>query len=470
MWQEINYKEDSNDLLLPNISYKINPAEIESIEDNSIAQAIGFESGDSIISINGKKPRDLIDYQILISEEILDISVLDKNHEIHNISIEKDQDVNLGINFKDALFDSIKQCNNKCPFCFIDQQPSGKRKSLYIKDDDYRLSFLYGSYLTLTNLQKEDWERISKQKLSPLFISVHATDADIRKKLLKNKKAGVILDQISWFEKNSIQIHAQIVICPDINDGKILEKSILELAKFYKKTFQTVLSVAIVPVGLTKFRPKNDGLKSIDSEYAIKIINQVEKIQTSLQINLGTRFCWLADEWYLIAGKNLPNYKTYENMPQESNGVGSIRSFLKTLNEKTKYLPKKVEKSKTVSWIVGKLVYEALIPTVKRLNLIDGLKINLYGLPSIYWGQEQVVTGLLTGEDLIEGLQNKDLGESIYIPSVMLKINTDLFLDDKKIEEVERKLNTKIHVLDDSNDIINTLIGKTNNTKIFKNA
>ena len=459
MWQEINYTEDPIDLLVPNITYKINPAEIESIEANSIAEEIGFESGDSIISINGKKPRDLIDYQILISEEILDISVLDKNHEIHNINIEKDQDVNLGINFKDALFDSIKQCNNRCPFCFIDQQPSGKRKSLYIKDDDYRLSFLYGSYLTLTNLKKEDWERIAMQKLSPLFISVHATDPATREKLLKNKKAGVILDQISWFEKNSIQIHAQIVVCPDINDGDILEKSILELAEFYKKTSQTVLSVAIVPVGLTKFRPENDGLKSISPEYAKKTIKQVERIQASLQITLGTRFCWLADEWYLIAGSNLPSYKTYENMPQESNGVGSIRTFLKILNEKSKNLPTKIKHPKKVSWIVGKLVYEALIPTVKKLNLIDGLKIHLYGLPSIYWGQDQVVTGLLTGEDLIHGLKNKDLGETIYIPSIMLKLNTDLFLDDKNIKEVENQLNTKIHVLDDSNDIINTLIG-----------
>ena len=466
MWQEINYKEGSNDILVPNIKYKIKPAEIESIEEYSIAQEIGFESGDSIISINGKKPRDLIDYQILISEEFLNISVLDKNNEIHNISIEKDQDVNLGINFKDALFDSIKQCNNKCPFCFIDQQPSGKRKSLYIKDDDYRLSFLYGSYLTLTNLNKEDWERISKQKLSPLFISVHATDPNTREKLLKNKKAGLILDQIAWFEKNSIQIHAQIVVCPDINDGKILEQSILELSKFYKKNSQTVLSVAIVPVGLTKFRPDNDGLKSINSEYAIKTIKQVERIQNSLQINLGTRFCWLADEWYLIAGRKLPSYRTYENMPQESNGVGSIRSFLKTLSEKSKNLPQKVNKPKKISWIVGKLVYEALIPTVKKLNLIDGLTINFYGLPSIYWGQEQVVTGLLTGEDLICGLKNKDLGEAIYIPSIMLKLNTDLFLDDKNIKEVENKLNTKIHILDDSNDIIDTLIGKPNKTRL----
>ncbi len=464
MWHEIDYKEDSNDLLVPNITYKINPAEIDSVEANSIAQEIGFESGDSIISINGKKPRDLIDYQILISEEILNISVLDKNNKIHNVSIEKDQDVTLGINFKDALFDSIKQCNNKCPFCFIDQQPSGKRKSLYIKDDDYRLSFLYGSYLTLTNLQKEDWDRISTQKLSPLFISVHATDPDTRKKLLKNKRAGKILDQISWFQENSIQIHAQIVVCPDINDGNILEKSIFELAKFYKDTFQTVLSVAIVPVGLTKFRPENDGLKSITSEYAMKTIQQVEKIQKSLIKRLGTRFCWLSDEWYLIAGANLPSYKSYENLPQESNGVGSIRSFLKILKEKTKNLPQTVKKPKKVSWIVGKLVYEALIPIVNKLNLIDGLTINLYGLPSIYWGQEQVVTGLLTGQDLIYGLQNKDLGETIYIPSIMLKINTDLFLDDKNIKEVENQLNTKISVLEDSNDIIDTLIGKSNKT------
>ena len=357
MWQEFNYKGNSNDLLVPETFKKINPAEIDSIEENSIAEEIGFESGDSIVSINGKKPRDLIDYQILISEEYLNISVIDKNKKVHNINIEKDQDANLGINFKDALFDSIKQCNNNCPFCFIDQQPSGKRKTLYIKDDDYRLSFLYGSYLTLTNLTKDDWERISIQKLSPLFISVHATDPKTREKLLKNKKAGEILNQISWFKKNSIQIHAQIVVCPDINDGKILEKSISDLSKFYKKNSGTVLSIAIVPVGLTKFRPENDGLKSITKEYAIKTIDQVEKIQASLQNVLGTRFCWLADEWYLIAGKNLPSYKTYENMPQESNGVGSIRSFLKRLGKNTKNLPSRVNKPKKVSWIVGKLVY-----------------------------------------------------------------------------------------------------------------
>ena len=459
MWQETNYLESSNDVLITKQKQKINPAIIDSIDSDSIAAEIGFESGDAIISINGIQPRDLIDYQILISEEILEISVLDKNKKIHNITIEKDQDLNLGINFKDALFDSLKECNNKCPFCFIDQQPPGKRTSLYLKDDDYRMSFLYGSYLTLTNLKQEDWDRIAIQKLSPLFVSVHATHADVRERLLINKKAREILNQISWFEKNAIQIHAQIVICPYINDENILKQSIYDLSYFYKRTQKTVLSVAIVPVGLTKFRPKEDGLVAINREYALQMIDQVETIQIEMQKKIGTRFCWLSDEWYLIAGKDLPQYKTYEDMPQESNGVGTIRSFLNMLDIETRSLPIRIKEERTVSWVVGKLVYEALIPTKNKLNEIIGLNINLYGLPSIYWGQEQVVTGLLTGEDLIIGLKDKDLGEAIFIPSMMLKINTDLFLDDKNISEVEKALATEIHVVDDANDIIKNLIG-----------
>ena len=459
MWQETNYLENSNDVLIPEISHKINPALIESVDKGSIASELGFESGDAILSINGIKPRDLIDYQILISDEILEIKVLDKDQHLHEINIEKDADANLGINFKEALFDGLKECNNNCPFCFIDQQPSGKRKSLYLKDDDYRLSFLYGSYLTLTNLKEKDWERISTQNLSPLFISVHATNPDIREKLLKNKNAREILKQIQWFDKNSLQIHAQIVVCPYINDNQILEQSILDLSRFFNKDKQTVLSVAIVPVGLTKFRPKDDGLIAIDKLYAKQIILKIESIQKSMKKTLGTRFCWLSDEWYLIAGEKLPQYKTYENMPQESNGVGTIRNFLKMLEIETKSLPRKLNKKRKVSWIVGKLVYEALIPTRNKLNSIKDLTVNLYGLPSKYWGQDQVVTGLLTGEDLIIGLKDKDLGEAIFIPSMMLKLNTDLFLDDKNIKEVEKELNTEIHVVYEANDIINSLIG-----------
>ena len=466
MWKETSYPNN----ILIDTSNNIHPALIESIDKDSIAEEIGFEAGDSIISINGHKPRDLIDYQILISEEILEISILDRNKTIHNIKIEKDYDSNLGINFEEALFDSLKQCNNQCPFCFIDQQPPGKRKSLYLKDDDYRLSFLYGSYLTLTNLNEKDWKRISTQRLSPLYVSVHSTNPDTREKLLKNKRAREILNQIEWFEQNSLQIHAQIVVCPEINDGSNLKNSILELSKFHNPKKKTVLSVAIVPVGLTRFRPENDGLLAVNKEYAKNIIKDIELIQKEFKKNLKTRFCWLADEWYLIAGMNLPQFKSYENLPQESNGVGTIRSFLKILELKTESLPKKIYKKRCVSWIVGKLVYEALKPFSDKLNQIDGLKINLYGLPSIYWGQDQVVTGLLTGEDLIYGLKNKELGEIIFIPSMMLKINSDLFLDDKKISEVEKELNTEIHVVYDANDIINNLIGISSTKKIVTHA
>tara|TARA_B100001121_G_C18667049_1_gene611847 strand:- start:382 stop:1782 length:1401 start_codon:yes stop_codon:yes gene_type:complete len=466
VWKETSYPNN----ILIDTSNNIHPALIESIDKDSIAEEIGFEAGDSIISINGHKPRDLIDYQILISEEILEISILDRNKTIHNIKIEKDYDSNLGINFEEALFDSLKQCNNQCPFCFIDQQPPGKRKSLYLKDDDYRLSFLYGSYLTLTNLNEKDWKRISTQRLSPLYVSVHSTNPDTREKLLQNKRAREILNQIEWFEQNSLQIHAQIVVCPEINDGSILKKSILELSKFHNPKKKTVLSVAIVPVGLTRFRPENDGLLAVNKEYAKNIIKDIELIQKEFKKNLKTRFCWLADEWYLIAGMNLPQFKSYENLPQESNGVGTIRSFLKILELKTESLPKKIYKKRCVSWIVGKLVYEALKPFSDKLNQIDGLKINLYGLPSIYWGQDQVVTGLLTGEDLIYGLKNKELGEIIFIPSMMLKINSDLFLDDKKISEVEKELNTEIHVVYDANDIINNLIGISSTKKIVTHA
>ena len=466
MWKETSYPNN----ILIDTSNNIHPALIESIDKDSIAEEIGFEAGDSIISINGHKPRDLIDYQILISEEILEISILDRNKTIHNIKIEKDYDSNLGINFEEALFDSLKQCNNQCPFCFIDQQPPGKRKSLYLKDDDYRLSFLYGSYLTLTNLNEKDWKRISTQRLSPLYVSVHSTNPDTREKLLQNKRAREILNQIEWFEQNSLQIHAQIVVCPEINDGSILKKSILELSKFHNPKKKTVLSVAIVPVGLTRFRPENDGLLAVSKEYAKNIIKEIELIQKEFKEKLKTRFCWLADEWYLIAGMNLPQFKSYENLPQESNGVGTIRSFLKILELKTESLPKKIYKKRCVSWIVGKLVYEALKPFSDKLNQIDGLKINLYGLPSIYWGQDQVVTGLLTGEDLIYGLKNKELGEIIFIPSMMLKINSDLFLDDKKISEVEKELNTEIHVVYDANDIINNLIGISSTKKIVTHA
>ena len=439
---------------------KIKPAIVASIETGSIGEELGFEIGDQLISINGVKPRDLIDYKFLIAEEILELNVLDEKGKTHIIQIEKDQDDELGLAFSEALFDGLKQCNNRCPFCFIDQQPSGKRKSLYLKDDDYRLSFLYGSYLTLTNLSKNDWLRIDEQRLTPLFVSVHATDPSLRSKLLRNPNAIDLLEQLAWFSKKRIQIHAQVVVCPKLNDGKALEKTINDLFSFAQGDFPVVLSVAVVPVGLTRFRPSDDGLIPVDAECATNIINQVEPMQKNFYKSTGSRFAWLSDEWYLIAKKPLPTLNSYEDLPQKENGVGSIRSFLKSMEEATTDLPKKIYQKRTCSWVVGKLVENELLKPYKRLNKINNFTLHLYGLPSPYWGQEQIVTGLLTGQDLIKGLKGKDLGDELLLPSVMLRQGEKIFLDDMTLQELCYSLNVPIRIVHDAQDIVNKALGK----------
>ncbi|MEN9870244.1 MAG: hypothetical protein RLZZ171_1232, partial [Cyanobacteriota bacterium] len=238
----------------------VQPAKISRVLPDSIAAEIGFEVGDAIVSINQTQPRDLIDYRFLCSDEYLELEVIDTAGDLHQIEIEKDYDDDLGLEFESALFDGLIQCNNHCPFCFIDQQPPGKRQSLYLKDDDYRLSFLYGSYLTLTNLTEKEWRRIEQMRLSPLFVSVHATEPEIRTRLLKNERAGLIMSQLQWFQERRLQIHAQVVVCPGINDGEHLARTLLDLASFHQGEIPAVASAAVVPVGLTRFRPAKDEL------------------------------------------------------------------------------------------------------------------------------------------------------------------------------------------------------------------
>ncbi|MFO0105185.1 MAG: PDZ domain-containing protein, partial [Cyanobium sp.] len=236
------------------------PAVVATVEPGSIGEELGFQPGDKLLSINGQRPRDLIDLQFLVGEEELVLEVEDPDGTLHTVKLEKDLDEGLGLGFTEALFDGLKQCNNACPFCFIDQQPPGKRLSLYLKDDDYRLSFLYGSYLTLTNLSEADWRRIETQRLSPLYVSVHATEPELRSRLLVNPRAGLLLDQLQWFQQRDLQIHAQVVVCPGLNDGPALERTLRDLAGFAGGDWPAVLSAAVVPVGLTRFRPPGDGL------------------------------------------------------------------------------------------------------------------------------------------------------------------------------------------------------------------
>lgn len=422
----------------------VRPAKITRVLPDSIAAEIGFEPGDSLVAINGSKPRDLIDYQFLCADEFLELEVLDAKGKTHVVEIEKDYDTDLGLEFETALFDGLIQCNNRCPFCFIDQQPPGKRESLYYKDDDYRLSFLYGSYLTLTNLTQREWQRIEQMRLSPLYVSVHATEAEVRTRLLKNPRAGQILDHLKWFQKRRLQIHAQVVVCPGINDGKHLETTLRDLAKFHRGDLPAVASVAVVPVGLTRFRPSEDELIPVSTEKAKEVIQQVQVIQQEFQQKFGTTFAWLADEWFLIAREELPPESHYEDYPQIGNGVGSIRLFLKEFEQTAqKQLPRLVEPARTLSWIVGNAVEKAFEPLVAQINAVEGLNVQLVALNSEYWGQAITVTGLLTGQDLLR-LKGRDLGDRILLPSVMLKQGDTLFLDDMTVAQVSAELQTPI--------------------------
>ena len=433
----------------------LRPALINQVLPDSIASEIGFEPGDAIVSINGSQPRDLIDYQFLCADEYLELEVLDQKGKIHHLEIEKDYDEDLGLGFATALFDGLIQCNNHCPFCFIDQQPSGKRASLYDKDDDYRLSFLYGSYLTLTNLTEKEWQRIQQMRLSPLYVSVHATDPDTRIQLLKNPRAGQILKQLKWFQENRLQIHAQVVVCPGINDGQQLEKTILELAQFHQGDCPAVLSVAVVPVGLTRFRPSEDPLIPVSPTKAQEVITQVQALQTQFKAQFQSHFAWLADEWFLIAQVDLPPESDYEDYPQIGNGVGSIRQFLRqftTLADEK--LPQSLPISKVLTWVVGNAVEKAFEPLVNRLNQVQGLTVNLAALNSDYWGQEITVTGLLTGQDLIQTLSGRVLGDGILLPTLMLKHDDTCFLDDLTVEQVAQSLKTRIFCCQDIESLL----------------
>ena len=437
----------------------VQPAKISRVLPDSIAAEIGFEPGDAIISINQTQPRDLIDYRFLCSDEFIELEVVDTAGDLHQIEIEKDYDDDLGLEFETALFDGLIQCNNHCPFCFIDQQPPGKRKSLYFKDDDYRLSFLYGSYLTLTNLTDREWRRIEQMRLSPLFVSVHATEPDVRTRLLKNNRAGLIMSQLKWFQEQRLQIHAQVVVCPGINDGVHLERTLLDLATFHQGDLPTVASAAVVPVGLTRFRPTEDELVPVTQTKATEVIEQVKQLQEKFKQQFGSTFAWLADEWFLIARQDIPAESHYEDYPQIGNGVGSIRLFLKQFQAKAEeMLPQAIAQPRRYTWVVGNAVEQAFQPLVAQLNQVSGLKIDLVALNSKYWGQEITVTGLLTGQDLLVGLAKKGLGDGILLPSLMLKHNDTKFLDDLTVADVSKELRVKIFPVSGVEELINQCI------------
>lgn len=396
------------------------PAIVSEVLKNSIAEELEVSAGDEVLSIDSCTMQDMIDYNYLCKNDFLTLEIKKSNGQIEVIEIEKDFDEDLGIVFESAVFDKVKPCLNHCIFCFVDQQPKGLRPTLYVKDDDYRLSYLQGTYITLTNLKDEDKERIKRLHLGPFYVSVHTTNPDLRVQMLKNPNAGKALENLKWFRKNKIPFHAQIVLCPGYNDGKELERTLSDLAELKN----TVLSTAIVPVGITQFREEE--LRQVDKKCALETIEIASKFK---------RVC-CSDEFFLLAEKEIPPANYYGNFSQLEDGVGALRLLLEDF--KTLKLPEKINKSIKIALATGYAAKYALDKIAAELNNIENLSVSVNPVKSNYWGRDITVSGLITTDDLIRTIKDSD-ADLIVIPSVMLKPYSEDFLDGKNLDYVKLK-------------------------------
>lgn len=408
------------------------PAIVNKVLEGSIAEELEIEAGDEIVSIDDTFMQDMIDYNFMTKSDFLTIEVKKNNGEIEVIEIEKDFDEDLGIIFESAIFDRIKPCLNKCIFCFVDQQPKGLRGTLYIKDDDYRLSFLQGTYITLTNLTDKDKERIKRMRLGPFYVSVHTTNPDLRVKMLRNPNAARIMDNLQWFRKNKIPFHAQIVLCPGFNDGAELERTLKDLASLKN----TVLSVAVVPVGVTQFRTEN--LIQVDEKVAKETIKIASKYK---------RVC-LSDEIFLLAGEKIPPSAYYGKFSQLDDGVGALRMLLD--DYKGLKLPKSLKKPSRYIFAASYAAKNAIEFIAKDLNKkVKNLEIIVAPVKSEYWGRNITVAGLITSEDLIKTVKNIE-AKTVVIPSVMLRPYSEDFLDGKNLDYVKRQTSKDFIVLNNN--------------------
>jgi len=413
------------------IIYKVRP--------DSLADELGLEPGDKILKINGETPKDLIDFQFLWSDSEIELLVEKKNKEKMLFEIEKDIDEGLGVEFEQAVFDRIINCHNKCLFCFIDQMGPAMRPSLYEKDDDYRLSFLQGNFITLTNLRPGDFERIKELHLSPLYVSVHTTNPLLRIELLRNKKAGLINSQLDELIKAGINIHTQIVLCPGINDGESLDKTIEDLSKLWPG----VRSIAIVPVGVTRFRKDLSKFPEFTKDYSKHLIEKVAFKQSYFRKKLGKTLVYLGDEIYIRAGMDFPKREYYDDFPQTENGVGLSRLFLDEFKQLKTTLPPKVSPRRYII-LTGVLAQHILKPVVQELEQVEGVELELKVVENNFFGPRVTVAGLLTGKDLLTGLQGVEQGAKVIFPDVLLKQGDNIFLDNLSPEEIEKSLNIEL--------------------------
>lgn len=436
---------------------------VKEVRIGSIAEEMEIEAGDCLLEINGEKIQDIFDYQFLVQDEYIEVFIRKPSGEEWLLEIDKEYGEDLGIVFENGLMDEYRSCKNKCIFCFIDQMPGGMRETLYFKDDDSRLSFLQGNYVTLTNMSQEDIDRIIRYHMSPINISFQTTNPQLRCRMLNNRFAGEALRKVDVLYEAGITMNGQIVLCKGVNDGDELERSIRDLTKYLPH----LESVSVVPVGLSKYREGLYPLEAFNQEDAIRVLDLIEEWQKKILDSHGTHFIHASDEWYILADRALPQAERYDGYLQLENGVGMLRLLLDEFEEAYKELeaseslPAIKERRRIVSVATGKLAFPYISELSSRLmDLAPLLEIHVYKIKNDFFGEAITVSGLLTGRDIQKQLMGKTLGEKLYLPENILRSGEDVFLDDMTIGELESSLQVPVDIVKSSGkDFVNRLTG-----------
>ena len=436
---------------------------IKGVLQGSIAEELGIEAGDKLIAINDCEIEDVFDYHYYTDEEYLTAIIRKKDGEEWELEIEKEYEEDLGIEFENGLMDDYRSCCNKCIFCFIDQMPAGMRETLYFKDDDSRLSFLQGNYVTLTNMSDYDVERIIKYRLSPINISFHTTNPQLRCRMLNNRFAGEALKKADRFYDAGITMNGQIVLCRGVNDREELERTISDLAGY----LPVLESVSVVPVGLSRYREGLYPLEPFTKEDAREVLELIHRWQEKLYPLYGLHFIHASDEWYILAEEELPEEERYDGYLQLENGVGMLRLLLNEFEEALKEAEGNKESDdgtkKVLSLVTGKLAYPYILSMAERMEKAFGfLRINVFGIINDFFGERITVSGLLTGQDIEKQLKGKELGERILLPENVLRSGERVFLDDMTVEELEKALQVRVDIVKSSGrDFVNAILGNS---------
>ena len=430
---------------------------IREVEEGSIAWELELEPEDELLSINGNAIEDVFDYHYLVNDEEILLLVKKANGEEWELEVEKEYEEDLGIVFENSLMDEYRSCSNHCIFCFIDQMPPGMRETLYFKDDDSRLSFLQGNYVTLTNMSDHDIDRIIEYHLAPINISFHTTNPELRRRMLHNRFAGDIFPKVDRLYQAGIEMNGQIVLCKGINDAKELERSIKDLSQYLPH----LKSVSVVPVGLSRFREGLYPLEPFDKEDACRVIDQIEIWQKRLYEQYGLHFIHASDEWYLLAERKLPEEERYDGYLQLENGVGMLRLLEEQVTEALEG-QEGDDRRETLAFATGNLAYPFISRYMEKIQKkFPNVQVRGYNIKNRFFGEQITVSGLLTGQDLIQQLKGKELGEYLLLPCNMLRSGENVFLDDVTVEDVERELKVSVKIVgEEGADLIEAVLNR----------